>query len=104
MNFLKTLFWMALTVVAVVFAMKNWTVVQLNLWAGLQADAKLPVLLLIAFLLGFVPTWLWARARLWQARRRVEIVPRAVATPAVPTEPPASLPVDAFPPPSTPAV
>ncbi|MEH3107593.1 MAG: LapA family protein [Sphingomonas fennica] len=79
MNFLKTLFWIAITVVAVVFATNNWHAVTLNLWAGLQADAKLPVLLFVSFLVGFLPTWLWHRARLWQVRRQVEQRPLPVA-------------------------
>lgn len=98
MNFLKTLFWIALTVVVVVFATNNWNAVTLNLWAGLQADAKLPVLLLIAFLIGFLPTWGWYRAKLWQLRRKVETTPRAAtpvipATPATPVPAPATTPV-----------
>jgi len=87
MNFLKTLFWIALTVVVVVFATHNWLPVTLNLWGGLQADVKLPVLLLAAFLLGFVPTYAWYRARLWQARRRPEAVVRPAPVPPVEAEP-----------------
>ena len=56
MQFLKTLFWVILAVVLVLFAHANWTVVTLNLWGGLQADVKLPVLVIGAFLLGFLPT------------------------------------------------
>ncbi len=81
MNFLKTLFWIAITVVAVVFASNNWHAVTLNLWAGLQADAKLPVLLFVAFLVGFLPTWLWHRARLWSVRRQSEQAPRPAPAP-----------------------
>ena len=72
MQFLKTLFWVVLAVVMVLFAHANWTVVTLNLWGGLQADVKLPVLVIGAFLLGFLPTFLLYRARLWALRRRLE--------------------------------
>ena len=72
MQFLKTLFWVVLAVVLVLFAHANWNVVTLNLWGGLQADVKLPVLVIGAFLLGFVPTFLLYRARLWSLRRRHE--------------------------------
>ena len=72
MQFLKTLFWVILAVVLVLFAHANWNVVTVNLWGGLQADVKLPVLVIFAFLLGFVPTLLVYRARLWNLKRRLE--------------------------------
>ena len=38
----------------------------INLWGDLQADIKIPVLMLIMFLLGFLPAWLFYRARHWR--------------------------------------
>ena len=72
MQFLKTLFWVLIAVVLALFATRNWSDVTVNLWGDIQADIKLPVLLLIAFLLGFLPIWLVLRARLWTLRRRLE--------------------------------
>src|SRR5512139_901734 len=72
MQFLKTLFWVALAVVLVLFARANWQPVTLELWGGLEADIKLPVLVFGAFLIGFLPTFLLYRARLWSLRRRLE--------------------------------
>jgi lipopolysaccharide assembly protein A len=72
MQFLKTLFWVVLAVVLVLFAHANWTVVTLNLWGGLQADVKLPALVIGAFILGFLPTFILYRTRLWALRRRYE--------------------------------
>jgi uncharacterized integral membrane protein len=72
MQFLKTLFWVILAVLLVLFARGNWKVVTIDLWGGLQADVKLPVLVLLAFLIGFVPTFLIYRARLWALKRRLE--------------------------------
>jgi putative membrane protein len=76
MQFLKTVFWVLVAVVAVLFASWNWHPVTVNLWANLQADIKLPVLLLIAFLVGWLPTWLIHRARLWTATRRLDAYER----------------------------
>ena len=87
MQFLKTLFWVLLAVFIALFASRNWSDVTLNLWGDIQVDIKIPVLLLAMFLLGFLPTFLIERARLWAMRRRVEAQERqqsAVATsPAV---------------------
>ena len=72
MQFLKTLFWVILAVVLVLFALANWKVVTVELWGNLEADVKLPVLVIGAFLLGFLPTFIVYQARLWRLRRRME--------------------------------
>lgn len=81
MQFLKTLLWVLVAVVAVLFANWNWHPVTVNLWANLQADIKLPLLLVIAFLIGWLPTWLIMRARIWTFRRRFEALERQHAPP-----------------------
>lgn len=76
MQFLRTLFWVLVAVVLALFASRNWTSVTLNLWGDIQASIKLPLALLIAFLIGLVPMWLRMRARLWSADRRIEALER----------------------------
>lgn len=76
MQFLKTLFWVLLAVVLVLFGTRNWADVTLNLWGDIQADIKIPLLLLIVFMLGLVPTWLVMRARMWSMNRRIEALER----------------------------
>ena len=71
MQFLKTLIWVVLAVFVAIIARNNWTDVTINLWGTLQADIKLPLLILLAVLLGFLPTFLIYRARLWSLRRRM---------------------------------
>ena len=87
MQFLKTLFWVLIAVVVVLFASRNWSDVTLNLWSDIQADIKLPLLLLIVFLIGFLPTWLIMRARIWSHRRRIDAMERnrLASLPAEPT-------------------
>jgi putative membrane protein len=85
MRFLSTLFWVLLAMLVALFARSNWTDVTLNLWSDIQADIKVPVLMMIVFLVGFMPTWLVMRARIWSLRRRIEGIERqrvAVAEPA----------------------
>jgi putative membrane protein len=86
MQFLKTLFWVFIAVVVVLFASRNWTSVTLNLWDDIQADVKLPVLLLAVFLIGLLPAWLVMRARLWSCQRRVDALERTRAS-LLPPEP-----------------
>jgi len=84
MQFLKTVFWVLLAVLLALFAVRNWTDVTLNLWGNIQADVKIPILMLVAFLLAWLPTWLIMRARLWGLRPRLEAVDRQRATMAAP--------------------
>jgi putative membrane protein len=76
MQFLKTLFWVLIAVLVALFASRNWSDVTLNLWGDIQADIKLPVLLLVVFLLGFAPTWSLMRTRIWSHRRRIDVMER----------------------------
>jgi putative membrane protein len=89
MQFLRTLFWVILAVFVAIIARNNWSDVTVNLWGSLQADIKLPVLVLLAAFLGFLPTFLWLRARLWSLNRRLAL--------ANPPAPPAAEPLPATP-------
>ena len=86
MQFLKTVFWVLIAVVLALFSVRNWFDVTVNLWGDIQADIKLPILILIAFLIGFAPTWSVMRTRLWSHRRRIEAMERNRVA-SLPTEP-----------------
>lgn len=81
MRFLKTLFWIVVAVLVTLFAARNWRDVTIDLWGNLQADVKIPVLLLLLFLIGWLPTLLVYRARLWRAQNRVATPPLRSASP-----------------------
>lgn len=89
MHFLKTLFWVVLAVLAVIFSLRNWVPVPINLWAGMTADVKLPLLLLIAMLIGFLPTYAVQRAKLWRLNRRIDNLERNALPAATPAPVPA---------------
>jgi putative membrane protein len=78
MQFLKGLFWFLLAVVLVVFAFANWTTVPIKLWGGLVAEVNLPMLLLVMFLLGLVPTLLYHHAVRWRLRNRLVASDRTI--------------------------
>jgi uncharacterized integral membrane protein len=84
MNFLRTLFWVVLAVSLAIFASRNWNDVTLSLWGDIQADVKLPFLLLLIFLIGFLPPYFVMRSRLWSLRRKLALAerPAAAAEPA----------------------
>lgn len=92
MQFLKILFWFLLAFVAALFTYSNWTVVQINLWSGLIAEVNLPLLLLVTFLIGFVPTYLYLGTIRWRLRQRLASCERLLAEQrAVVATPPAPL-------------
>lgn len=88
MKFLKTLLWVLVAVLMAIVASNNWSDVTLDLWSNLQIDIKLPVLLLAMFLLGFLPTWLAMRGKLWRFKRRIAMTVPAVFAPPAPAERP----------------
>lgn len=78
MNFLRTLFWIVVAVSLAIFATRNWNDVTVNLWGDLQADVKLPVLLIFVFLIGFLPAYLVMRGRVWNLKRRLMVAERPI--------------------------
>ncbi|MEH6756390.1 MAG: hypothetical protein V7676_02625 [Parasphingorhabdus sp.] len=78
MQFIKTLFWVILAVILVVFSVNNWSPTSVLIWENIRIDTKLPVLVIGAFLLGFVPLWLIHRASKWRFSRRIKTLEAAV--------------------------
>ncbi len=79
MQFLRSLFWVIIAVGLLIFAWQNNTAVTVQLWGGLQADVKLWLLVVAPFLLGFLPTWLFHRVSVWQARRQANAAAQRAA-------------------------
>ena len=73
MRFLKALFWLVVGMLLALLAYANLDeVVSVELWDHIIVDIKLPLLLLVTFLLGFLPTFLILRARIWTLKRRLD--------------------------------
>lgn len=100
MQFLKILFWCLLTFVAAIFAFGNWTSVPIQLWGGIEALVNLPLLLLLTFLAGLVPTLAWHSTLRWRLRNRLATLERTLADLRAAMEPPPAPPLlaDALPP------
>lgn len=95
MQFLKTLFWIAIAVVIALFAIRNGAPVTVNLWSDLQMVTPLWVIVVFAFLAGLLPMLTIHRAARWRWRRRIE-QERALAAPHAGADAPASQPHPAF--------
>ncbi|MBL0915764.1 MAG: LapA family protein [Sphingopyxis sp.] len=79
MGILRTIIWVLLTAVLVVFAMANWIPVTVTIWPGQVLDTKLPVLILGSFLIGMVPMWIALRTSRWSMKRRLDGSERQLA-------------------------
>jgi len=107
MQFLRTVFWVILAVVGVIFAYNNGQRVSVVLWGDILIDTPLWMITLLSFLTGLIPILLWHRATHWSLRRRLEAAnrglaeARALSQPVPRTEmmPPGAAPI--VPPPGT---
>ena len=77
MQILRTIAWALLLAGLVAFSVANWTDVTVRIWPGILVDTKVPAIVIISFLIGFVPMWLYLRASKWQARRRIQSLENA---------------------------
>ena len=96
MRFLKTVFWTLIAVVAAIFGANNWIPVSINIWNGMMVDTYLPLLLLIAFLIGLLPALFMHRITRWSMGRKLESTKRALIEAQRP-EPTAEMPKESAP-------
>jgi predicted membrane metal-binding protein len=68
---LRTIIWVLVLLGFLIFAIYNWQPVELTLWQNLVLETKLPVLAVLAFLIGFVPMWAYHRSIAWSLNRRI---------------------------------
>ncbi len=89
MQIVRTIVWVVLLFAVLVFSWGNWDQnVAVRIWAGLVWDTKLPAVVIVSFLLGFLPMWLIHRSSKWSMKRRITSLETATARLATP--PPAT--------------
>lgn len=80
MRFLKVLLWLLLGGLVAAFVIYNGGErVEIRLWGGLVADFSLPLLLILVFLLGLLPSLVAFQALRWRSRQRLAGLERALA-------------------------
>lgn len=85
MQILRTVIWVVLVIALLIFAVNNWTVVQVKIWENLIWETKLPMLLLIAFLLGMLPMWLLHTGTRWRLKRQISSLKDAASVSSAPS-------------------
>ena len=89
MQVIRTIVWVLLLVVLLLFSINNWQQVEVKIWEGLILETRLPALIVVAFLLGLLPMWLLHKAKGWRLTRRINALENTVrATTTTPAAPP----------------
>ena len=71
MQIVRTIVWILILLALLIFSFFNWQPVEVTLWDNLVLETKVPALVIVAFLLGLVPTWLYHRSVKWSLSRRI---------------------------------
>lgn len=90
MQVIRTILWVAVTVILVAFIAMNWTRVPVNFWPldnGNYVHFEWPVgvVALLFFLLGMFPVWLYLRAVRWRLNRRILSLENSVRASSMPS-------------------
>ena len=82
MQVVRTVIWVLLLVALAIFTYANWIPVSVRIWDNLLVDTMLPAIVVLSFVIGFVPLWLYHRAAKWQLHRRIAALEAAARTAA----------------------
>ena len=83
MQIVRTIIWVLILFAMLTFSFFNWDTVEVNLWENLVLETKIPVLVIVAFLLGLVPTWLYHRSVKWSLGRRIRSLEASIKSTAL---------------------
>ncbi len=83
MQIVRTVIWVLLLVGLLLFSVANWDpTVTVQIWEGIVVDTKIPAIVIVSFLIGFLPMWLYHRASKWAAKRKIASLENAARTAA----------------------
>ena len=97
---MRTILWVVIAIAIMLFSILNWNPVEITLWDGILVETKVPALVILAFLLGLFPMWLYHRSVKWGQQRRIRSLENSIKSAALarqretPVEEPADKPVD----------
>lgn len=84
MHVIRTVVWVLLIVVLLLFSYNNWNPVVVKIWEGLLLETQMPVLVAASFLLGLGPMWLLSKASHWRLTRRISALESSMRAAAAP--------------------
>lgn len=100
MQVVRTVVWVLILFGLLAFSFFNWKPVEVTLWSNMVLETKVPALVIVAFLLGLLPMWLYHRGAKWRLTRRISALETAARSNALSRHDPAAATTDT---PPTPA-
>ena len=83
MQIVRTVIWVLLLVGLLIFSLANWDpTVTVTIWQDIVVDTKIPAIVIVSFLIGFVPMWLFHRGSKWRTNRKIASLENAARTAA----------------------
>ena len=96
LQIVRTILWVLLLVGVLAFSFGNWDKqIDVRIWPGIVWDTRVPALVIVSFLLGALPMWLYHRGVRWGLLRRIaglEAATTKLAAPKVEDKPAAPAP------------
>ncbi len=89
METVRTALWVLMAVLLTLFAVANFDEVQVWVFPGYRADTYVSIVVLISFLLGFLPPYLVNKTNSWRMHRKLKQQDETIAL-LRPTPAPAS--------------
>ncbi len=84
MQILRTIIWIAVLIAIVAFTLGNFDrATEVRIWPGLVWDTRVPAIVIVSFLLGLLPMWLYHRGSKWSLNRRIRSLENAVKSNAL---------------------
>jgi len=71
MQVIRTIIWVLILFGVLLFSFFNWNPVEVTIWDNLVVETKVPALVIISFLIGFLPVWLYSRGVIWSLNRKI---------------------------------
>lgn len=96
MQIVRTIIWVLLFVGLLAFTFANWTRIDVTIWPDMVVNTPLPTIVIISFLIGLIPMWLFHRGARWSLNRKIanlETSAKNAAAAAAPPPAPAPSPV-----------
>ena len=85
MQIVRTILWVLLLVGVLAFSFGNWDrQIDVRIWPGIVWDTRVPALVIVSFLLGLIPMWLYHRGVRWRQARRINALETATQKMASP--------------------
>lgn len=82
MRVIRTIVWLVVLVMLVLFSVTNWTPVTIRIWEDLVWETRLPAVVVLSFLAGLVPMWLLHLIGRWRMRRRINALEAVARQPS----------------------